>query len=505
MAVIWTGSYKEGSMITDEQARLLRQGRMKGKTQEAAAAAAGMSVRTARKWDTGPLPSHTKKERDWRTRADPFTAVWETEIVPLLSADDRGDLQATTIIAELHRRFPDQSFSDSLRTLQRRMRQWRALQGPPKDVIFPQEHPPGREGVLDFTHATKLGVTICGTPFAHLLFTFRLSFSKWSWTDLAYGESFEALVGGLQGALWALGGVPEVIRHDNLSAATHELRRTGGRTLTRRFKDVLDHYGLRSTRINPGQSHENGVAEKGNDLLKTAIGQALIVRGSRDFASVPQYLEVVDVVVAQLNAAATARLATERPHLRPLPSTRIPDYTVHLPTVRRWSTIRIGGRSYSVPSRLIGHRVEVRQYSSVLEVRYADRLVETMPRLRGDQEVRIDYRHVIWSLVRKPGAFARYRYREELFPCLVFRRTYDRLRQWRGERADIEYVRILHLAASTLEVRVEKALTELLDTGRPFDYARVKAVAQPAQRTVPQVAIPTPDLGHYDLLLGGAR
>jgi len=247
------------------------------------------------------------------------------------------------------------------------------------------------------------------------------------------------------------------------------------------------------------------VAEKGNDLLKTAIGQALIVRGSRDFASVPQYLEVVDVVVAQLNAAATARLATERPHLRPLPSTRIPDYTVHLPTVRRWSTIRIGGRSYSVPSRLIGHRVEVRQYSSVLEVRYADRLVETMPRLRGDQEVRIDYRHVIWSLVRKPGAFARYRYREELFPCLVFRRTYDRLRQWRGERADIEYVRILHLAASTLEVRVEKALTELLDTGRPFDYARVKAVAQPAQRTVPQVAIPTPDLGHYDLLLGGAR
>ncbi len=492
-------------MITDEQARLLRQGRMKGKTQESAAAAAGMSVRTARKWETGPLPSQTRAERDWRTRPDPFADVWQAEIEPLLQADTQGDLQATTIIAELHRRLPDQSFADSLRTLQRRVRQWRALQGPPKDVIFPQEHPPGREGVLDFTHGTKLGVTIGGEPLSHLLFTFRLSFSKWTWADLAYGESFEALVSGLQGALWALGGVPEVVRHDNLSAATHELKRTGGRTLTRQFKGVLDHYSLRSTRINPGQSHENGVAEKTNDLLKTALDQALIVRGSRDFGSVLEYRQFVGEIVAQLNTTAAERLAIERPHLRPLPSTRFPEYTVHQPTVRRWSTIRIGGRSYSVPSRLIGHRVEVRQFASVLEVRYAGQLVETMPRLRGDREVHIDYRHVIWSLVRKPGAFARYRYREELFPSLTFRRTYDGLCQWRGERADIEYVRILHLAASTLEVRVERALTELLEGGRPFDYAQVKALAEPDQCTVPRVAIPSPDLRHYDLLIGGAR
>jgi len=428
-------------MITDEQARLLRQERMKGKTQQTAAAAAGMSARTARKWETGPLPSQAKKERDWRTRPDPFADVWESEIEPLLRSDKDGSLQATTIIAEFGRRFPDRVFDDSLRTLQRRMRQWRALEGPPKDVIFPQEHPPGREGVLDFTHGTSLGVTIGGEQFAHLLFTFRLSFSSWTWAELAYGESFEALVSGLQGALWALGGVPEVVRHDNLSAATHELRRTGGRTLTRRFKDVLDHYGLQSTRINPGQSHENGVAEKANDLLKTALVQALIVRGSRDFGSVPEYSAFVGSITARLNAAAAERIASERPFLRALPSCRVPEYTVHQPTVRCWSTIRIGGRSYSVPSRLIGHRVEVRQYASVLEVRYAGRVVETMPRLRGGQEARIDYRHVIWSLVRKPGAFARYRYREELFPSLVFRCAYDRLRQWRGERADVSRVR----------------------------------------------------------------
>jgi hypothetical protein len=372
-------------------------------------------------------------------------------------------------------------------------------------VIFPQVHPPGREAVLDFTHCTKLGVTIGGEPFAHLLFTLRLSHSSWSWVDLAYGESFEALVSGLQGALWDLGGAPEVIRHDNLSAATHELKRTGGRMLTSRFRGVLEHYGLRSTRINPGQSHENGVAEKGNDLIKSALRQALIVRGSSDFASVPQYLAFVREMVARLNRQASTRLAEERRHLRPLPASRVPDYTVHQPTVRRWSTIRVGGRHYSVPSRLIGHQVEVRQYASVLEVRYAGNLVETMPRLRGDQDVRIDYRHVIWSLVRKPGAFARYKFREELFPSLTFRRAYDRLRHWRGERADIEYVRILHLAASTLEVRVERALTDLLEAGEPFDYARVESAAEPAPRPVPHVAIPTPDLADYDRLLGGAR
>ncbi len=492
-------------MITDEQARLLRQARMGGKNQDTAAAMAGMSLRTARKWETGPLPSQTKMDRDWRTRPDPFAEVWETQIEPLLRSDPDGSLQATTIIAELHRRYPDRTFGDSLRTLQRRVRQWRALEGPPKDVIFPQDHPPGREGVFDFTHGSRLGVTIGGEPFAHLLFTFRLSFSKWTWAELAYGESFEAMVSGLQGALWALGAVPLVIRHDNLSAATHELRRTGGRALTERFKDVLDHYGLKSTRINPGQSHENGVAEKANDLLKTALDQALIVRGSRDFGSVPDYCAFVEGVVARLNATASERLAIEQAHLRPLPSCRMPEYTGHQPTVSRWSTIRIGKRNYSVPSRLIGHRVEVRQFASVLEVRYAGQLVERMPRLRADQEARIDYRHVIWSLVRKPGAFARYRYREELFPSLVFRRAYDRLRQWRGERADIEYVRILHLAASTLEVRVDKALTELLDRGQPFDYVRVKTLAGPAQRAVPQVAIPAVDLERYDLLIGGAR
>jgi hypothetical protein len=159
-----------------------------------------------------------------------------------------------------------------------------------------------------------------------------------------------------------------------------------------------------------------------------------------------------------------------------------------------------------VPSRLLGHEVEARQHPDFIEVLYRDKVVERMPRLRGESEARIDYRHVIWSLVRKPGAFANYRYREELFPTLVFRRTYDALRRFHGERVDVEYVRILHLAASTMEASVEASLSELLESGARFDYDAVKALAGPEKATVPEVTIPAVDLAWYDgLLAGGVR
>jgi len=490
-------------MVTDAQVRVVRRKRMEGKTQEVAAAAAGMSVRSARTWARGSLPSHAKGPRTWRTRVDPFTGSWERDLVPLLTRDTAGGLEATTLLDVLIERYPGQFHAGQLRTLQRRVRDWRALHGPEKEVFFEQVHPPGREAQFDFTHAGELGVTIAGEPFAHLLFEFILTYSGWRWAEIAFGETFEAMLSGLQGALWELGGVPEVVRHDNLSAATHELRRTGGRTLTRQFRDVLDHYGLRSTRIHPGRAHENGVAEQAHASLKSALAQALVLRGSRDFPHRGDYHAFVQEVRARLNRRIDERLAHERPGLHPLPPAPIPAYTTCHPTVRRWSTIRVGGRTYSVPARLIGHTVEVRQHPDVVEVHYGGRCVETMPRLRGPGAHRIDYRHVIWSLVRKPGAFARYRYREDLFPSLTFRRAYDALQGWRGERADIEYVRILHLAASTMERIVEAALATVLVGGQPFDYATVKALAVPATPLVPEVTIPEPDLGVYDALLAG--
>jgi len=493
-------------LVTDAQVRRLREKRMAGKTLAAAAAAAGMSERAARKWQSGSLPSTAKAPRWWRTREDPFAAVWQSEVVPQLVADTDGRLQVLTLFKALCRRHPGRFQPGQLRTLQRRVREWRVQYGPDREVYFEQVPVPGREAAFDFTDLSDLGVTLRGAAFPHLLFEWVLSYSRWTYVELALSETFEALVSGLQGALWTLGAVPTVLRHDNLSAATHELRRSGGRQLTARFRQVLDHYGLLSSRIQPGKPHENGVAEQAHFRTATAIEQALLLRGERDFVDEAAYLRFVRRVVdEERNAPAAARLAEERPYLRSLPAARVPEYTTFQCRVRKWSTIRVGGRVYSVPSRLIGHLVEARQHPTTVEVLYGGRVLCTMPRLRGSAEHRIDYRHIIGSLVRKPGAFARYRFREELFPSLVFRAAYDSLGRTHGERADVEYVRLLHLAATTSERRVEATLRARLDAGAPCDYAAVQAQVRPPVPTIPVVHIPRPDLAQYDALLAGGR
>jgi hypothetical protein len=478
---------------------------MDGKTQAAAAAATGVSLRTAREWDKGPVPSATKLPRDWRTRPDPFAAVWPVDIEPLLKSDTKGVLEAKFVLETLSRKDPTRFHPGQVRTLQRRFRDWRALHGPDPEVYFQQVAVPGREAAIDFTHATDLGVTIGGVPFPHLLFEFVLSYSGWTWTSLAFGETFEALVAGVQGALWALGAVPEVLRSDNLSAATHELKRSSGRDLTARFRAVLDHYGMHSSRITPGRAHENGVVEQANGRVKALLAQALLVRGHADFADEITYEQFVqDVVEDWRNRPAAARLLDERPRLRALPSSPIPSYTRYESKVRRWSTIRVAHRTYSVPARLIGHTVVADLYPNVVEVRYGGQVVQTMPRLRKEDEHKIDYRHVIAWLVRKPGAFARYRYREDLFPSVTFRRAYDRLQATHGDRADIEYLRILHLAAKVGEARVLVVLKTFIDQPEVFDYVGVQAGVAPPTVAIPAVHIPRPDLRVYDALLVGA-
>jgi hypothetical protein len=492
-------------MVTDAQVRLMRQKRMDGKTQAAAAAASSMSLRTAREWDSGPAPSTTKQLRDWRTRPDPFAAVWGTDVEPLLRSDTKGVLEAKLVLALLRTRYPEQFHAGQARTLQRRFRDWRAHHGPEPEVFFEQVAVPGREAAIDFTHGTDLGVTIAGDPFPHLLFEFVLSYSHWTWVTVAFGETFEALVSGVQGALWALGGVPDVLRSDNLSAATHVLKASSGRDLTTRFRAVLEHYRLRSTRITPGRAHENGVAEQAHRRLKSLVAQALLVRGHAAFEDVAAYDAFVQEVVAYWrNRPAAARLAEERSALHALPAAAIPSYTTYYPVVRRWSTIRVGHRTYSVPAQLMGHTVEARVHANVVEVRYRDRVVQTMPRLRKEDAHRIDYRHVIGWLVRKPGAFARYRYREDLYPSVTFRRAYDALVRTHGERADIEYLRILQLAATAGEARVEEVLRVVLDQVGGFDYVTVQAQVAPPAFVVPVIHIPVPDLTIYDALRAGA-
>lgn len=489
-------------MVKDAQVGVLRRKRMEGRTQEASAAAAGMSVRSARKWEHGPYPSHRRRARTWRTREDPFGGLFESEVAPLLAADSEGVLEATTILGELNRRHPEQFRLSQLRTLQRRVRQWRALNGPDKEVFFPQEHPPGREAAYDFTNCDGLGVTIAGVPFNHLLFELTLSFSGWRWPMVALSESFEALALGVQGALWQLGGAVEVLRSDNLSAATHELPMSGGRALTQRYRALLEHYGMRSTRIFPRKAHENGVVEQAHRRTKSILAQMLVLRGSRDFQSVEDYQRWVRAVIErEHNALLGEKLAEERGRLHLLPAMALPAYTALIVTVRRWSTIRVVKHNYSVPARLIGERVRVLLHHDRLEVYFAGHLVERLPRIRGQRAARIDYHHVIWSLVKKPGAFARYRWREELFPTLVFRRACDALRSFHDERAGAEYVRILYMAATSGEAVVERALLKLLERAERFDAERVRQAVRPERPEVPSVAIGTPDLRAYDALL----
>ena len=493
-------------MVTDGQVRVLRRKLMEGKTQEAAAAGAGMSVRSARKWQAGSYPSQAHKSHLWRTRPDPFAGLFESEIAPLLADDEKRMLEARTLLGELDRRHPGCFSAHQLRTLQRRIREWRALHGPEKEVYFPQEHLPGREAAFDFTNCNDLGVTIGGERFLHLLFELALSYSGWRWQMVAASESFEAMAAGVQGALWELGGVSEVLRSDNLSAATHDLRRSRGRALNRRYRELLDHYGLRSTLIQVGEPHENGVVEQAHRRTKSILAQALLLRGACDFRSIEDYQQWLRAVVdREHNSSLGERLLEERHHLRPLPPAPIPAYTKISARVRRGSTIRVQDRTYSLPSRLIGERVTVRLFDNHLEVYYRERLVERLPRLHHKGQAHIDYRHVIWTLVRKPGAFARYRWREDLFPSLVFRRAYDALRSRLGERADTEYVRILHLAASRGEMVVQQTLCAMLDRDQRFDAEQVQKAIEPGRPQLPAVTITRPDLRLYDALLSAGE
>lgn len=467
-----------------------------------AAAGAGMSEPTARKYArSGRMPSAVRMPHTWRTRVDPYERVWP-QIEGWLRQD--AALQAKTIWAALNEQDPGRFTPGQLRTLQRRVNSWRAQSGPPREVFFPQVHRPGEQAQSDFTDMGELAVTIAGDPLPHLLYHFVLTYSNWEWAQVCPSESFESLSAGLQGALWRLGGVPGEHRTDNLSAATHELAESRGRDFTVRYSELLDHYGMRGSRNFPGNAHENGDVESGNGHLKTAVDQRLRLRGSRDFLSREHYAAFIEECVAARNATRGERFAEERATLRPLPTRALPAYRELYARVSRWSVIRVGKRNYMLPSRLIGRRLTVRMYADLIECEYRGAVVARMDRLVGAERDRIDYRHIIHSLVRKPGAFRRYVFREALYPTLTFRRAYDALVAENDARADLEYVRILHLAASDGEHAVEAALAALLSEGTTPHYEAVRASVRGVRTGagVPDIVIGAPDLARYDRLLG---
>ncbi len=486
-----------------EVLRMLRE-RAKGRTQEQAAARAGMSVRTAGTYERlGHLPSQLKQPRQYRTRPDPFADDWSW-IVSQLERD--AALQATTLFALLQELRPGRYQAGQVRTLQEHIAAWRAQYGPTHEVLFPQIHRPGVDAQSDFTHMESLGVTLGGVPFPHLVFHLVLSYSNVEAIQVCFSESFESLVEGIETCLWHIGGVPQRHRTDHLSAAIHPLDAAGRAEAKERYSILLRHYGLEPTTNNLGVAHENGDVEQAHFRFKEAVDQALRVRGSREFADRATYTRFLQHQVKQRNLTRQARWAEEQAVLRPLPASWLALCRELRVRVSRFSTIQVLRNTYSVPSRLIGTTLLVRVRSETLEVYRGTTFLLSMPRLLGHGQHRIDYRHVIWSLVRKPGAFAQYRYHDDLFPSLAFRRAYDALCVSRPQRADRDYVRILHLAASTSEAEVELALTLLLDQAAlpSFDAVR-DLVRVPVAARLPVLGPVVFDMAVYDRLLAPAH
>jgi len=488
-------------MVKDQQVRRLMRLMQKEKTKAIAAAKAGMDEKTARKYlRLGKLPSEIKGEHSWRTREDPFADVWAEVKVKL---EVNPGLEAKTLFMWLQRKYPGRFTDGQLRTLQRKVKRWRALEGPPKEVFFEQEHRAGELSQSDFTDMNDLGVTIGGIPFEHMIYHFVLTYSDWEWASICFSESFESLSYGLQDSLWKLGGVPRAHRTDQLSAAVQKPENP--EEFTRRYKALLKHYGLEGKKIQVGKPNENGDIEQRHYRFKKAVDQALMLRGSRDFSSRDEYKGFIERLLHQLNAGRRARLEEELKVLRRLPVCKLPVWKRLQVRVSSGSTIRVNHNLYSVSSRLIGEIVTVRVYAERLEVWYAQKCVENIPRLRGEGKHRIQYRHIIDWLVRKPGAFANYRYRDDLFPTSHFRMAYDRLKEQHTEsKAAKEYLKILYIAAKEGEGLVDEALRSILELSIPVVVSDVEMIVG-SLKEVPVhqsgVRIAEVDLGSYDELL----
>lgn len=468
----------------------------------AAAAKTGFSQATAYRLEKdGELPSRKRKART-RRRPDPLEGVWESEVLPMLNASP--GLRAVTIFEELLRRHPEIG-AGMRRTLERRIRKWRALHGPEREVIFRQEHPPGRMGQSDFTDMGDLGVTVAGERLDHRLYHFRLPFSGFESAHVILGgESFVALAEGLQNALWALGGAPEQHRTDSLSAAFRNLNADARQDLTRRYEELCAHYGMVPTRNNTGVSHENGSIESAHGHLKRAIHDALLLRGSRDFDDIIDWRRFVDELVGRHNARIGKRIELERAALKPLPTRKTADYEETRATVTSTSTFTLRKILYTVPSRLIGHKLLIRLYDDRLEVfqgfTHLFNLTRGKAPSNGGYGYIVDYRHIIHSLRRKPMALLNLVYRSQLFPRLAFARAFDVLLESKGEKIACQtIVGLLALAHErACEAELASIIDKELDAGQLPELSVLTTYFTPKHTAMPAVVVNLPTLAVYD-------
>lgn len=461
-----------------------------------AAQKAGIDRKTARKYLAEENPFHPTSH-DWRTRPDPFGQVWP-ELESMLNIQPR--LEAKTLFEYLLRKYPGTFQEGQLRTLQRKIKTWKGLNGAPKEVFFSQVHKPGELCSSDFTNMDDLKVTIQGSLFSHMLYHFVLTFSNWESATLCYSENFESLSDGLQNALWRLGGVPSCHLTDNLAAAvnnhTHQLK------FGARYQTLLDHYGLAGARTQPNSPNENGDVEQAHYRLKGAVDQALMMRNSREFSSIDEYTKFLQDLILYRNASRSERFKEESGFLRELPENRLQDASVVFARVGKGSTVSVKKTIYSVPSRLIGEQVEVRLLSSTVEIWFQGKQVEVYPRLKGERKARIDYRHIIDWLIRKPGAFENYRYKDELYPTSTFRAAYDFLTEANPQGCVKEYLGILKAASQDGEERINNILKKLIVQGRvSLQLVQEASTASEKIISITSAEVGPVDLKAYDAIL----
>jgi transposase InsO family protein len=474
----------------------------------AAAAKAGFSTATGYRILLDPvLPSIGSPGRS-RRRPDPLVDFFDSEIVPLLKA--APGLRAVGVLEEMARRHPGRNWEALRRTLERRIRAWRAVYGADQEVIFRQTHEPGRLGLSDFTEMGNLGVRIAGVLLDHRLYHFRLPWSGFEHAHVILGgESYVALAEGLQNALWALGGAPGEHRSDSLSAAFHNLDADARQDLTHRYDALCAHYGMTPSRNNRGVAHENGSIESAHGHLKATIHDALLLRGSADFDGLTDYRRFVDEVVSRHNRRHGTRIDAERAALHALPDRRTSDFEEVIVTVTSSSAFTLRKVFYTVPSRLIGHRLRVRLYDDRLDLFVGGTHLTTLPRGRaagnGAHGHVVDYHHVIHSLRRKPMALLKLVYRDQLFPRTAYKRTFDHLLEAGSEKAAcrvmVELLALAHERAC--EAELADALTEDLDQGRSPDVDALRARFSPDPGALPKVVIEMVPLSTYDVLLTG--
>jgi hypothetical protein len=471
-----------------------------------AAAKASLSLATAYRIEQDPrLPSQKKASRE-RRRPDPLADIFEVEIVPMLMASP--GLRPVAIFEETIRRHPE--LGDGIRrTLERRIRAWRAIHGAEREVIFRQVHEPGQMGLSDFTDMGDAGVTVAGIALDHRLYHFRLAYSGFEHAHVVLGgESFVALAEGLQNALWSLGGAPREHRTDSLSAAFRNLDTQARTDLTHRYAELCDHYGMTPSRNNTGVAHENGAIEGPHGHLKRAIKDALLMRGSAAFGELADYRRFIDEIVSRRNARNGKRIDAERTDLQSLPGRRTSDYEEVSVRVTSSGGFTLRKVFYTVPSRLIGHRLRVRLFDDRLDVFVGGTRLITLPRGRaqpsGKHDQVVDYRHVIHSLRKKPMALLSLVYRDQLFPRDAYRRTFDALRARLPERQACRImVDLLALAHERgCESELADKLSVGLEAGQLPDLASLRAQFAPDPAKLPNVVIRLVPLNAYEALIG---